>query len=312
MPDIQIEKIEPEKPKVVLEFSQQGIAKLTEAIAKARSKFGVIKKSAENPFYKDSHGKPKKYADLSDLIEATAIPLAAEGLYVFQFPFTNQDQTVGNVTLLSHSSGEWIKGTIDNCPASQKTQNGVRFEAQTIGIGYTYTARYGMRAILNLSSEEDDDGNGLVSQHPEPKKPLQIARTSSLSELASPARTDGRIAGSLVTDKPIDVSSTVTVSPEAIKVEGNTIATATADADGCPLSDSDIPKDLQLPTPEQLRGFGTTLKGLGQDSRLLKQWFEKEAGSEWKKIPYVKFQPIIDKLLLAKEKGKLTELITNF
>ncbi len=295
MPDIQIEKIEPEKPKVTLEFYPQGIAKLTEAIAKARPKFGVIKKSAENPFYKDSHGKPKKYADLSDLIEATAIPLAAEGLYVFQFPFTNQDQTVGNITLLSHSSGEWIKGTIDNCPASQKTSNGIRFEAQTIGIGYTYTARYGMRAILNLSSEEDDDGNGLVNQ--EPKKPLQINKASSLSEPASVART---------------ATGSITVSPEAIKVEGTTIATATADAEGCPLSDSEIPKDLQLPTPEQLRGFGTTLKGLGQDSRLLKSWFEREAGSEWKKIPYVKFQPIIDKLLKAKEDGKLTGLITNF
>jgi hypothetical protein len=303
MPDIQIEKIQPEQTKVVLEFSQNGIAKLTEAIAKARPKFGVIKKSAENPFYKDAHGKPRKYADLAEIITATAEPLAEEGLYVFQAPFIEPGKTVGIITLLSHNSGEWLKTTISGCPADQKIKdkNGdltiSRFEAQTIGIGFTYLARYGLRAILSVGSDEDDDGNGLVSQHPEPKKPLQIAKASSLSEPAGIPRT---------------AMGVITVSPEAIKVEGTTVATATADEDGCPLSDSEVPKDLQLPTQEQLRGFGTTLKALGQDSRLLKNWFEKEAGSEWKKIPYVKFQPIIDKLKLAEKEGKLTGLITNF
>ena len=306
MPDIQIEKIEPEQPKVVLEFSPQGIAKLTEAMTKARPKFGVVKKSAENPFYKDAAGKPRKYADLSEMIAATADQLAEEGLYVFQFPFINNDQTVGIVTLLSHTSGEWIKGTMSGCPASQKTQNGIRFEAQTIGIGSTYSARYCYRAILNLGSD-DDDGNGLVSQHSEPKKPLQIR--GSAHTIQDAAEVPGLKSRSSSLSEP---AKEITVSPEAIKVEGTTVATAAADADGCPLSDSDIPKDLQLPTPEQLREFGTQMKALKQDSRLLKQWVEKEAGTEWKKIPYVKFQPIIDKLLKAKEDGKLTGLITNF
>ena len=299
MPDIQIEKIEPEQPKVVLEFSPQGIAKLTEAMTKARPKFGVIKKSAENPFYKDAAGKPRKYADLSEMIAATADQLAEEGLYVFQFPFINSDQTVGIVTLLSHTSGEWIKGTMSGCPASQKTQNGIRFEAQTIGIGSTYSARYCYRAILNLGSD-DDDGNGLVSQHPEPKKPLQIR--GSAQTIQEVAEVSGVKSRSSSLSEPATAGSSVIAEA----------ATTTVDADGCPLSDAEVPKDLQLPTPEQLREFGTQMKALKQDSRLLKQWVEKEAGTEWKKIPYVKFQPIIDKLKLAEKEGKLTGLITNF
>jgi hypothetical protein len=296
-PEIQVEKyikeIQPH-PQTGhgMGFSPQGIANLIKALATARPKFGVIKKSAENPFYKDGHGKPRKYADLAEIIAATAEPLAENGLYVLQAPFI-EERFVGITTLLAHESGEWIITTTSGCPADQKLkEGGARFDAQTVGIGFTYLARYGLRAILNLGSE-DDDGNGLVSPPAESKKPLQIDKASLHSQMASKTYTS-------LQSEPSNLPHTAS---------GVTM-TSTTDADGCPVSDADVPKDLQLPSPEKLKAIGTLLKSFNQDSRLLKQWIEKEAGTEWKKIPMVKFDTIIHDLTLAFKEGKLTEMIT--
>lgn len=295
LPEIQIEKI-PEQIKQAIQLSPKGIAELTDAITKARPNFGVIKKTATNPFYKDAAGKPRKYADLAEIIAATAEPLAEQGLYVFQAPIIEDGKTVGITTLLSHSSGEWLQTSMTGCPADQKLKdsNGnltiSRFDAQTIGIGFTYLARYAMRAILNLGAE-DDDGNGLVSP-PELKKLPQL----KLKKLPQLNRT---AAG-----------TTIIVSPETIKIDDKTVATINADSDGCPVSDSDLPEELKLPTSIQITEFAKQLKALNQDSRLLKQWVEAEAGKPWKSIPVSKFEPIIRKLKTAEQNGTLLELIT--
>lgn len=279
MPDIQInDDLDLTKLPLTFETSTE-VGELVKAITEARKKFGKIVKSAENPFYKDGHGKSRKYADLAEMVSNTADALADEGVYIFQAP-SIEGKTVGIVTRVIHTSSQWIQATITGCPADQKLKEGAsRYDAQTIGIGFTYLARYAMRAILNLAAE-DDDGNGLV------KEPDQIKKF-----VARPVIENNNVpnSGGVLTTGATFINETL---------------------DDCPVSDKDLPKDLQLPTPLQLTEFGKALKALGQDSRLLKQWVEAEAGTSWKSIPLVKFTPIIGKLKAAEADGSLTSMIT--
>lgn len=284
VPVIQLDK-QTETPalKIELKASQQGISNLIKALTAARPNFKPIKRSAENPFYKDpATGKPKKYADLSELINATADALAAQGLHIFQFPIINNDQTIGVTTLLAHASGEWIEHTATGCPAIQRTDRGIRFDAQTLGIGITYISRYSYRGVLNLASEEDDDGNGLVSQ---------------------PAREQPKVFKPKVVDKVVEMTpgkviKAVEPSPES--------ELSRMDDDGCPLSDEDISSD-PLPTPKELQAYTPRLRALKQDSRVLKSWVEKKAGKEWKQITKKQFETIISEL--EKAGDKVGELI---
>src|SRR5262249_55696973 len=57
------------------------------------------------------------------------------------------------VSILAHSSGEWIKGTL-TLPATGRDG----FTAQSCGSSITYARRYSYAAITGCASE-DDDGN---------------------------------------------------------------------------------------------------------------------------------------------------------
>lgn len=136
-------------PPVKFEFSPT-IGVLMGALAKARKAFKPIIKSETNPFFKS------KYADLASVIEATKDGLSDNGLAVLQPPvFDRATGTVEIITLLAHESGEWLKSTLDMPTA--------KADAQGVGSAITYGRRYAYSAVLNVASEEDDDGNGAVS-----------------------------------------------------------------------------------------------------------------------------------------------------
>lgn len=126
------------------------IGKLVDALAKARKIFKPVIKESENPFFKS------KYADLASVIEATKDGLSDNGLAVVQMPVYNRDGAVQVITILAHSSGEWLKSILD------MTVNKV--DAQGIGSAITYGRRYAYSAIVNVASEEDDDANAAVSK----------------------------------------------------------------------------------------------------------------------------------------------------
>jgi hypothetical protein len=141
------------------------MGKVIEALAKASSEFQPITKSSTNPYY------GQKYADLSSLIDATRPALAANGLVVLQTPRVIANRAVEITSMLAHSSGEYIAFDIA-FPAWQDTKDGARFDAQTIGSAITYGRRYSYQSLLNISAEEDDDGNAMVRRngHAEPAK----------------------------------------------------------------------------------------------------------------------------------------------
>lgn len=118
------------------------IANLAKALILFHTKVDKIKKNADNPFFK------KKYADLSNILEAIQIPMAEAGLSFTQIP-------VGQcslVTVLMHGeSGEYVMGEYEMRP--------VKDDPQGRGSTITYQRRYALQAFLGLNIEDDDDGN---------------------------------------------------------------------------------------------------------------------------------------------------------
>ncbi len=139
---------------------------IAEALAQAREEFKPVKKDKTNPFYKS------KYADLEGIIAATAPALAKQGIVVIQSPSTTE-HTVMVTTLLAHSSGQWFESDL-TLPADQDN----KFNAQTVGSAITYTRRYALLGMLNVSAEDDDDGNAAVSGGSTVKMPERRAFTA--------------------------------------------------------------------------------------------------------------------------------------
>jgi len=131
------------------------IGALAAALAKTQAEMRGAIKDAQNPHLKN------KYADLASAWAAWQPHGPKNGLAIVQLPGTVSDGTnvtVTIVTMLTHSSGEWIRGTL---AMPVKAERG-RSDAQALGSAVTYGRRYGMMAVCGLAAE-DDDGNGAGS-----------------------------------------------------------------------------------------------------------------------------------------------------
>ncbi len=136
-----------------------GISKLAEALSKAQAMFQVPKKTKTNPHFKT------KYADLSDVIDATKDGLSKNDLSITQ-------GVVGTnlKTILMHKSGEFIE-SLTPLMLDKQTMQG-------LGSALTYARRYALSALLNVASDEDDDGNAASKQQPQtkPKPPSDLEK----------------------------------------------------------------------------------------------------------------------------------------
>ena len=129
----------------------ESINELAAALSKAQGSMGGAIRGAKNPFFKSS------YSDLSSVIEASRIPLAENGLSFVQATEPSDKEEVRIITVLMHSSGQWVSSTIA-IPVSKA-------DAQGYGSAITYAKRYGLQALLGIPSE-DDDGNAAAKNRP--------------------------------------------------------------------------------------------------------------------------------------------------
>ena len=120
------------------------VNELAKALATAQGQMESAKKDSNNPFFKS------KYADLAAVVEAIRLPFSQNGLAYAQGPEPREGEEVAVVTVLMHSSGQWISSTTV-VPVTKK-------DAQGYGSALTYARRYGLQAIAGLAAE-DDDGN---------------------------------------------------------------------------------------------------------------------------------------------------------
>lgn len=128
------------------------IKELASALAKVQAELKPAPKDSENPFFKSS------YADLATVSKTVFPVLSKHGLSVSQIAEGDGSIT----TVLMHTSGEWMRGTL--------TLHPVKNDPQGIGSSLTYARRYALAAICGLATE-DDDGNA-ATHAPDKKKPL--------------------------------------------------------------------------------------------------------------------------------------------
>ena len=149
--------------------TSQSIAEITKALCKAKLSFKPILKTSTNPFFKS------KYAPLENVFDATNKALSDNGIVLTQFD-EYRDGRVAVTTMLSHVSGEWVRGTTELTP--------VKGTPQDYGSAFTYARRYSAESILGVATEDDDDGNEASKpQEKKEEKKTQKVATRTFTEL---------------------------------------------------------------------------------------------------------------------------------
>ena len=132
------------------------IAALSAALAKAQAEIGKALKDSVNPAFKS------KYADLASVWDAWQAHGPANGLAIVQLPGDCIQGVASLTTILSHSSGEYMRATM-TLPVSKN-------DAQGVGSATTYLRRYALAAFVGIAPD-DDDGNLAVQASTAPMKP---------------------------------------------------------------------------------------------------------------------------------------------
>lgn len=126
--------------------TSENINEISSALAKAQGQIENAIKDSSNPFFKS------KYADLTSVWAACRKQLSENGLSVIQSP-EESSHGVSVVTMLCHSSGQWIRSKYSMpCDSSKLTP-------QVIGSAITYARRYALSAMVGIAPHDDDDGN---------------------------------------------------------------------------------------------------------------------------------------------------------
>jgi hypothetical protein len=124
-------------------MQSETIGKLAAALSKAQGEMAAAPKDAKGNF--------GRYSTLDSLWDVARPVLAKHELALVQSTDITPDGRCVLVSVLTHSSGEWISGVYPVEPV-QKTPQGM-------GSAMTYARRYSFSAMIGLTSDEDDDGN---------------------------------------------------------------------------------------------------------------------------------------------------------
>ena len=149
-------------------FQSEQINELMAALSKAQ---GIIKpaiKDSTNPEFESS------YADLASVWESCREALSSNGLAVTQtMDFSGEKQVL--VTMLGHSSGQWIKSIIA-LPIQ-------RPGPQELGSCISYCRRYALSSMVGVF-QYDDDGEKAQSSYRE-KPTLSKSQLAKIKALYS-------------------------------------------------------------------------------------------------------------------------------
>ena len=116
-----------------------------QAILEFQRNSGAVVMSAVNPRFKS------KYASLTDIQKAIRKPLADAGLVIVHQLGENNTMTS---SLIHAETGQSISSTYNLIVQ--------RNDMQALGSAITYAKRYAVAALLDIITDEDDDGNKAV------------------------------------------------------------------------------------------------------------------------------------------------------
>ncbi len=131
----------------------ENISDLAQALNKCQAELKDV--------YKASQAYNYNYASLDKVYGEIRPKMVAQGLALtHEKSFNRAESTIELVSLLMHTSGEWIeyKGSLPF--SSMKNMN----DFQTSGSGFTYLERYQTSAIFGITSDEDKDAHGEQTQ----------------------------------------------------------------------------------------------------------------------------------------------------
>jgi hypothetical protein len=156
--------------------TSEQIHEIAAALAKAQGEMGGALKDSANPFFKS------KYADLSSVWDACRGPLTRNGIAVIQSPSAD-GLRVSVDTLLTHTSGQWMRGTV--------SVNAKEDSPQAVGSAITYLRRYALQSFAGVAPEDDDGeaaegrrpSNGRAVSAPQPKPETPKGYTEWLDDL---------------------------------------------------------------------------------------------------------------------------------
>ena len=116
------------------------------ALSDFKKDFKQPLKDADNPFFKS------KYVPLENVVQSIDNEASKHGLGYFQSTVTGEGGTAGVITVITHSSGEYIEFDPLFLKADKAT-------AQGMGSAITYARRYSLSSAFGIASDVDDDGN---------------------------------------------------------------------------------------------------------------------------------------------------------
>ena len=126
------------------------IDKISKALLSAQKEIEGAEKNSKNQFFNS------KFADLESVTNACKIILNKNGIAFFQgFDYSVESDVFFVITTLLHESGQTISNRI-GFPVVKK-------DAHSMGSLCTYGRRYGLSAIVGLTTL-DDDGNTAIPE----------------------------------------------------------------------------------------------------------------------------------------------------
>lgn len=157
-------------------MKSEQINELAAALSQAQGEMTSAIKDSNNPFFRS------KYANLNSYLNCSKGPLCKYGLSISQIP-TETETGVKLVTILLHSSGQWLQSSL---PINVKS-DGKTNELQVFGSVLSYLKRYVLSSMLGIGSDDDDDGNSAkdyqVKQEPAAPPAPKLVTASQADEL---------------------------------------------------------------------------------------------------------------------------------
>lgn len=147
------------------QFFSPTIGKLAAALSKAQGQIEGAKEDSVNPYFKS------KYATLRSVWNSCQKVLPPNEIAVVQ-SVSNGGERSYLVTMLIHSSGEWVQSRMPILATKQ--------DAQAFGSALSYCRRYGLAAMVGVCPADDDDDAESAMQ--ETRKPIMMTISKSQIE----------------------------------------------------------------------------------------------------------------------------------
>ena len=180
---------------IITAVHEEGLPKLSEALSVVQCKLTAVAKDVVGQI----GSKQYNYADLDSVWSAIREALKDSGLSIVQ---TNEiiDGKEYLCTTLLHSSGEHIQGRV---PIIVEAEHKGINNMQAYGAAMTYARRYGLSAIIGVSSQEDDDGAG-AGDPGQPRQQQQRQPRQQQRQSGNPSDADDKAMCMKFKERPTD------------------------------------------------------------------------------------------------------------